>query len=53
VNRVAALLDRLGRAVMENIEETGKIFLLFISVLAWMFYLDTVCHDTFPYKKDP
>lgn len=37
MNRVAALLDRLGRAVMENVEETGKIFLLFISVLAWMF----------------
>lgn len=37
MNRVAVLLDRLGRAVMENVEETGKIFLLFISVLAWMF----------------
>jgi phospholipid/cholesterol/gamma-HCH transport system permease protein len=37
VNGIAALLDRLGRAVMENVEETGKIFLLFITVLAWMF----------------
>ncbi len=36
MNRVAAFLDRLGRAVMENVEETGKIFLLFLSVLAWM-----------------
>lgn len=37
MNRVAVLLDRLGRAVMENVEETGKISLLFLSVLAWMF----------------
>jgi phospholipid/cholesterol/gamma-HCH transport system permease protein len=37
MNRVASLLDHLGRAVMENVEETGKIFLLFLSVLAWMF----------------
>ena len=37
MNRVAAFLDRLGRAVMENVEEMGKILLLFISVLAWMF----------------
>ena len=37
MNRVAAALDRLGRVVLENIEETGKIFLLFLSVLAWMF----------------
>jgi len=36
MNRVAAFLDRLGRAVMANVEETGKIFLLFLSVLAWM-----------------
>ena len=36
MNRFAALLDRLGRAVMINVEETGKIFLLFLSVLAWM-----------------
>ena len=37
MNGLAALLDRLGRAVLENVEEMGKIFLLFISVLAWMF----------------
>ncbi len=37
MNRVAAALDRLGRVVLENVEEMGKILLLFISVLAWMF----------------
>ena len=37
MNRLAAALDRLGRVVLENVEEMGKIFLLFLSVLAWMF----------------
>ncbi|OHE18516.1 MAG: ABC transporter permease [Syntrophobacterales bacterium GWC2_56_13] len=37
MNRVSGALDRLGRAVLENVEEMGKILLLFISVLAWMF----------------
>jgi len=37
MNRTADLMDRLGIAVMENVKETGRIFLLFISVLAWMF----------------
>ena len=37
MNRVSGTLDRLGRAVLENVEEMGKILLLFISVLAWMF----------------
>jgi phospholipid/cholesterol/gamma-HCH transport system permease protein len=37
MNRVAAALDRLGRVVLENVEEMGKILLLFLSVLAWMF----------------
>jgi len=37
MNRVSGALDRLGRAVLENIEEMGKILILFISVLAWMF----------------
>jgi len=37
MNRVSGVFDRLGRAVLENIEEMGKILLLFISVLAWMF----------------
>ncbi|MCX5818896.1 MAG: ABC transporter permease [Deltaproteobacteria bacterium] len=30
-------LDRLGRAVLAGVEEMGKIILLFISVLSWMF----------------
>ncbi len=37
MNRVSGTLDRLGRAVLENVEEMGKIILLFISVLTWMF----------------
>jgi phospholipid/cholesterol/gamma-HCH transport system permease protein len=37
MNRASGALDRLGRAVLENVEEMGKILLLFISVLAWMF----------------
>jgi len=37
MNHVSGALDRLGRAVLENVEEMGKIVLLFISVLAWMF----------------
>jgi phospholipid/cholesterol/gamma-HCH transport system permease protein len=37
MNRVSGALDRLGSAVLENVEEMGKILLLFISVLAWMF----------------
>ena len=37
MNHVSGALDRLGRAVLENVEEMGKIILLFVSVLAWMF----------------
>src|SRR4030042_6238150 len=37
MNRISNALDRLGRAGLENVEEMGKILLLFISVLAWMF----------------
>ena len=37
MNHLSGAFDRLGRAVMENVEEMGKILLLFISVLAWMF----------------
>ncbi|MBU2226606.1 MAG: ABC transporter permease, partial [Proteobacteria bacterium] len=37
MNGVSGAFDRLGRAVLENVEEMGKILLLFISVLAWMF----------------
>lgn len=37
MDRFLALLDRLGKSVMKNVEETGRILLLFLSVLAWMF----------------
>ncbi|MBU2053886.1 MAG: ABC transporter permease [Proteobacteria bacterium] len=37
MNGVSGAFDRLGRAVLENVEEMGKILLLFVSVLAWMF----------------
>ncbi len=37
MNPLSGALDRLGRAVLANIEEMGKILLLFLSVLAWMF----------------
>jgi len=36
MNRFSGALDRLGRTVLAGVEEMGKIFLLFISVLAWM-----------------
>src|SRR5512133_4150311 len=37
MNRLSGVLDRLGRGVLANVEEMGKILLLFLSVLAWMF----------------
>jgi hypothetical protein len=37
MNHVTGALDSLGRTVLENVEERGKILLLFISVLAWMY----------------
>ncbi|MDP2839404.1 MAG: ABC transporter permease [Syntrophales bacterium] len=37
MNRFSGALDRLGRAVLAGVEEMGKIILLFVSVLAWMF----------------
>jgi len=37
MNRFSGALDRLGRAIMAGVEEMGKIILLFVSVLAWMF----------------
>jgi len=37
MNRFSGVLDRLGRAVLAGVEEMGKIILLFVSVLAWMF----------------
>lgn len=37
MNPATTPVDRLGRIVLENVEEMGKIFLLFLSVLGWMF----------------
>jgi phospholipid/cholesterol/gamma-HCH transport system permease protein len=37
MNRFSGVLDRLGRAVLAGVEEMGKIILLFVSVIAWMF----------------
>ena len=37
MDRVSAAVDNFGRAVLRNVEEMGKIFLLFLSVLSWMF----------------
>jgi len=37
MNRLLQAVDRIGRSVLEKIEEMGKIILLFISVLGWMF----------------
>jgi len=36
MSRISATIDNFGRAVLENIEEMGKILLLFLSVLMWM-----------------
>lgn len=36
MNRASTAIDNLGRAVLQNVEEMGKILLLFISVLSWM-----------------
>jgi phospholipid/cholesterol/gamma-HCH transport system permease protein len=36
MNRVSAALDNFGKSILENIEEMGKILLLFLSVLSWM-----------------
>jgi phospholipid/cholesterol/gamma-HCH transport system permease protein len=37
MNPIAGALDALGRAVLGTVEEMGKILLLLLSVLAWMF----------------
>jgi len=37
MDRVSAAVDNFGRSVLKNIEEMGKILLLFLSVLSWMF----------------
>ena len=36
MNRISAAVDRFGRTVLENIEEMGRILILFLSVLMWM-----------------
>ncbi len=36
MNRLTAAVDRFGRAILGNIEEMGKILILFLSVLMWM-----------------
>ncbi|MDO9529519.1 MAG: ABC transporter permease [Syntrophales bacterium] len=36
MNKVSTAIDNLGRAVLQNVEEMGKLLLLFISVLSWM-----------------
>jgi len=36
MNGPAATLDRIGRIVLENVEELGRILLLFLSALSWM-----------------
>jgi phospholipid/cholesterol/gamma-HCH transport system permease protein len=36
MNRVSIVFDNFGKAVMENVEEMGKILLLFISIVSWM-----------------
>ena len=36
MNRIFTTIDRFGRAVLDNIEEMGKILILFLSVLMWM-----------------
>ena len=47
MNRFSGALDRLGRAVMAGVEEMGKIILLFISVLGWMFTPPLKLHNIF------
>ncbi len=36
MNGPTASVDRLGRIVLENVEELGRILLLFLSALSWM-----------------
>jgi phospholipid/cholesterol/gamma-HCH transport system permease protein len=47
MNRFSGALDRLGRAVLAGIEEMGKIILLFISVIGWMFRPPLKLHNIF------
>ncbi len=36
MGKIYASMDNLGRMVIRNIEETGKILILFLSILSWM-----------------
>ena len=36
MNKVAVTIDNFGRAVLENVEEIGRILILFLSVLMWL-----------------
>jgi phospholipid/cholesterol/gamma-HCH transport system permease protein len=36
MNRFAVAIDNFGRSVLQNVEEMGKILLLFFSAMAWM-----------------
>ena len=36
MNKIAATVDNFGRAVLNNVEEMGRILILFLSVLMWM-----------------
>ncbi len=36
MNKASTAIDNLGRSVLQNVEEMGKLLLLFISVLSWM-----------------
>jgi phospholipid/cholesterol/gamma-HCH transport system permease protein len=36
MNRISRALDNFGKAVLSNVEEMGKILLLFTSTLSWM-----------------
>ena len=47
MNGFSGVLDRFGRAVLAYVEEMGKIILLFISVLVWMFRPPLKLHNIF------
>jgi phospholipid/cholesterol/gamma-HCH transport system permease protein len=47
MRRFSGALDRLGRTVLAGVEEMGKIILLFLSVLAWMFRPPLKLHNIF------
>jgi phospholipid/cholesterol/gamma-HCH transport system permease protein len=36
MNRASSILDHLGKSIMKNVEEMGKITMLLLSALAWM-----------------